>query len=149
MEQANNIPTIKVTFSHKVKMSEQPKITNSTIAANLFRPFYEDYMEYKEAFHVMYLNRANKVIGIQRTSEGGSTSCVVDVKQVLQPAIMANAAGIILCHNHPSGNLDPSSADIAITAQVKEAAKMFDITILDHIILTSESHTSFADEARL
>ena len=79
-------------------------------------------------------------------SSGGITGTVADPRNILQAAILSNATGIILCHNHPSGNLEPSSFDEAITSKIKEAAAYLDIRIMDHIILTSESFYSFADE---
>jgi DNA repair protein RadC len=93
----------------------------------------------------MYLSRANKVLSVMLISEGGTAGTVADVKKILAPAILQNASAIIISHNHPSGNLNPSDADKDLTAKVKEAAKLIDVTLLDHIIMTDEKYYSFAD----
>ena len=92
----------------------------------------------------MLLNRANKVLGIFEVSSGGSTGTVADPKLVFAAAIKANACGIILAHNHPSGNLQPSQADIDLTKKMKEGGKLLEIQILDHVIITTEGYYSFA-----
>lgn len=138
---------IKILYKTKVKAADRPKLTGSYEAAQIFRPFFDDYMEYKEAFHVAYLTRENRVLAVIRVSEGGLSSTVVDARQVMQPAILLNAGCMILAHNHPSGNLKPSDADRNLTNKIREAAKLFDIELLDHIILTADSHYSFADDA--
>jgi DNA repair protein RadC len=95
----------------------------------------------------MLLNRANKVLGITDLSTGGTNGCIIDLKVIFQYAILATASFIILAHNHPSGSLKPSEADIAITRKVKEACKFLDITLLDHLIISpDERYFSLADE---
>lgn len=148
-EQISKAAEIKVVYKTKVAASDRPRITCSQNAVDVLRPFYEDYMELKEAFHVIYLNRANRVIAVIRISEGSATATTVDPKHVMQPAILLNATGMILCHNHPSGNLKPSEADNHLTSTMKSICKMFDIQLLDHIILTLESFYSYADEAEI
>jgi len=93
----------------------------------------------------MLLNRANKVLGIAQISQGGISGTVTDVRIILQYALKANASGIILCHNHPSGNMEPSESDLKITSKLKEAAIIHDITLLDHLIITNEGYHSLAD----
>ena len=96
---------------------------------------------------VMLLNRASRVLGIADLSTGGTNGCLVDLKVVFQFAIKANASSIILAHNHPSGNIKPSQADINITKKVSEGANILDLQILDHLILTpEEKYYSMADE---
>ena len=148
-EQISKAAEIKVVYKTKVKASDRPVITCSQNAVEVLRPFYEDYMELKEAFHVIYLNRANRVIAVIRISEGSTTATTVDAKHIMQPAILLNATGMILCHNHPSGNLKPSEADNHLTKTMKDICKMFDIQLLDHVILTPESFYSYADEAEI
>lgn len=97
----------------------------------------------------MYLNRANRVIGIHRHSTGGVAGTVVDTKQILAVALKSNASSLILCHNHPSLNLQPSQADLEITRKIKQAAQTMDLSLLDHLIITSEGYYSFADEGVL
>lgn len=116
-------------------------------AVKIFREHFDaDELDYRESFFALYLNQANKVLGIKKISESGISSTLVDVRIVLQAALLCNASGIIVAHNHPSGNLNPSSSDIKMTAQIKEASKVMNMTLLDHVILTSDSHYSFADD---
>ena len=97
----------------------------------------------------MLLNRANKVLGFSKISSGGTSGTLVDVKIIFQIALKSNASSIILGHNHPSGNLKPSDADIRITRTIKEAGKMMEIPLVDHLILTDENYYSFADEGMI
>ncbi len=103
----------------------------------------------QEIFAVLFLNRANRVIALETISEGGITGTVVDIRIIMKKAVLHNAISIILCHNHPSGNLQPSRADEMITQKIKEAALLFDIRLLDHIIVSIDGHYSFADEGKL
>jgi DNA repair protein RadC len=98
---------------------------------------------------MLMLNRQNQVLGCHQISKGGMTGTVVDVRVVFQVALKSCATSIILGHNHPSGNLDPSDADKKITRQLSDAGKMLEIPVIDHLILTSDSHLSMADEGYL
>ena len=98
---------------------------------------------------MLLLNRANKVLGYVLLSLGGTAGTVVDPKVIFQAALKTNAHGIILCHNHPSGNLTPSSQDISLTKQLRDAGKFLEIALLDHLILTTEGYYSFADEGQV
>jgi DNA repair protein RadC len=97
-----------------------------------------DSIEHFEEFKLMLLTRSNKVLGIASLSKGGINGTVTDVRIILQFAIKANASGIIICHNHPSGNVQPSESDIAITRKVKELGSVMDIQLLDHLIVVPE-----------
>ena len=99
-----------------------------------------------EEFWVIYLNRSNRIIDKKRISQGGINGTVTDIKVIMKNAIEMLASSFIICHNHPSGNLTPSTADHEITKKIKEAAGLMDIQLLDHIIVTDKSHYSFADE---
>lgn len=142
-----NIAEVKVLYSHKVKASDRIKITNSAKAAEIMREIYDEscQIELKEYSYLMLLNRANKVLGVSLLSVGGVSGCIVDPKIVFQTAIKTAASGIILCHNHPSGSKDPSKTDISLSKKIREGAKLLDISLLDHIILTSESYYSLTD----
>jgi DNA repair protein RadC len=106
--------------------------------------------EQTEEYMLMLLNRSNKVLGISSLSKGGTTGTVVDVKLLLQYTIKVNANAIILCHNHPSGNLQPSEADMTITRKVKDATKLIDIQLLDHLRIIPEGrYYSQGDEGLL
>ena len=101
-------------------------------------------------FKFMLLNSSNKVLGISSLSKGGTTGTVVDVKLLLQYTIKSNANAIIICHNHPSGNLQPSEADMAIIRKIKDSAKLMDIQLLDHLIIIPEGkYYSIGDEGIL
>lgn len=141
----NIVNEIKLSYSRKGNCERL--ITTSYDAMKVFREHFDaDEMDYRESFFALYLNQANKVLGIKKISECGISSTLVDVRIVMQAALLCNASGIIVAHNHPSGNLKPSSCDIKMTNRIKDAAKIMSISLLDHIILTSDAHMSFADE---
>jgi len=110
--------------------------------------FLQALLKFKnnEMFITVYLNNANKIIHHEIISEGGITGTVVDPRIIIKKALSYNAVGIILSHNHPSGNLKPSRADEMLTKKIKDAALLFDIKVLDHIIVSHEGYFSFADE---
>lgn len=125
------------------KAQEQKKITSSNIAFEYFQPLLGDLPH--EEFHVMFLNRANIIIDSIRLSTGGTTGTVMDVKLIIRQAIERLAQGLIVAHNHPSGNTQPSKADSDITHKIKDAALLMDINLLDHIIIAGNEYYSFAD----
>ncbi len=102
-----------------------------------------------EVFAVLFLNRANKINHFEIISEGGITGTVADPRIILRKALEEDAVNIILCHNHPSGSLKPSRADEELTKKIKEAAMLFDIAVMDHIIVSEDGYYSFADEGLL
>lgn len=128
---------------------EKVKITSSADSVRYLRQFYLDDVGIYESFFLMLLNRPNQVIGYVKISQGGITGTVVDPILVAKYAIDSLSKGVILCHNHPSGNLNPSDADRQITEKIKQGLKLFDISVLDHIILTENSYYSFCDEGIL
>jgi DNA repair protein RadC len=99
-----------------------------------------------EVFAVLFLNRANKIKHFEIISSGGMTGTVADPRIILKKALEEEAVSIILCHNHPSGNLKPSKADEELTSKIRNAARFFDIQVLDHIIVSTEGYYSFADD---
>lgn len=122
-------------------------IANSSDAANYFRPFLEDLPH--EEFWVLLLNRSNTVIDKFMISQGGVTGTVIDVKLILKIALEKLACSLILCHNHPSGNMMASEADKKVTRKIKDAAELMEISVLDHVIIAHDQYLSFADEALL
>lgn len=102
-----------------------------------------------EEFWILYLNNSNKILQTQQLSKGGITGTVVDIRLVFKPALQIGAVAIILVHNHPSGTLKPSAADIQLTKKVKVAGETLDIKVLDHLIVTEKAYFSFADEQML
>ncbi len=136
----------------KLKRGEtkKMKIRTSNDCYQAFKLFFDqDTIELTETFLVLFLNRANNTIGWLKVSSGGLTGTVVDVRIILGTALKAAACALILAHNHPSGNTQPSQQDVNITKQIKEAAKFMDITVIDHIIVTDENYYSFADEGMI
>ena len=121
------------------------KITGSKDSETYIRQFYFDDLEVYESFFILLLNRSNNTIGYAKISQGGVSGTVVDVKIIAKYAVESLAAAVILAHNHPSGNLTPSDADIQITTRIQSALKTLDIQCLDHIILTAENYFSFTD----
>lgn len=121
------------------------KITDSQSAFDTIYPHLGDLNH--EEFWVIFLNRANQVIGKQNISKGGVSGTVVDPKVVFKMAVQFPASGIILAHNHPSGNLKPSQADHQLTRKLKEAGRALDIPVLDHLIIGDRDYFSFVDEA--
>jgi DNA repair protein RadC len=145
----NVIAEIKLSYATQVKASERVKISGSKSAYDLLlQNWHPNYIEFLEQFKVLLLNRANKVLGIFEVSSGGCTGTFVDPKLLFAAALKANACCIIMAHNHPSGNLQPSQSDIDLTKKCKEAGKFLEIQVLDHIILSKEGYYSFADEGQ-
>lgn len=143
------VSEIEIIYKPLVKPSRMAKVSCSGDAEKIFRNIWGNSLNYKESFYALYLNRANKVLGYQLISLGGISGTVVDVRCIYQAALKASCSGIILAHNHPSGNKEPSDADIKITKKLKDAGILLDITLLDHLILLPEGYTSLADEGLL
>ena len=106
-------------------------------------------LELQEEFKVILLNRANEALGIYSLSKGGIAGTVVDVRLLFAVALKCNASGVIISHNHPSGNTNPSDADIALTKKVKRCSDFLDITLIDHLIITKNAFYSFSNEGML
>lgn len=123
------------------------KILNSKTAFDYFQPMLEDYQY--ETFWLLLLNRANKILKHVRISEGGVSGTIADPKKIFKISLDNHASGIILCHNHPSGNTKPSESDIKLTNKLKDAGKLLDINIIDHIIIGEQKYFSFADNNML
>jgi len=126
---------------------EKLKVTTSADCAAVFKPLLSDLAH--EEFWVLLLNRNNLVVDKMLVSQGGISGTVIDVRIILKMALDKLASSIILCHNHPSGNLIPSEADKDITKKIKEAGKHMDIPVLDHLIIANDAYFSFADEGLL
>jgi len=123
------------------------QVKGSKDAANFLRPEIGDLSH--EEFWVLFLNRQNKILDKKKLSQGGMTGTVIDVRLVMKLALEKHATSLIFGHNHPSGNLEPSDADRRITRQLKEAAALMEIPVIDHLIVTQSGYFSFADEGML
>lgn len=124
--------------------SEKTPVKSSETVYKLFHPLMGD-LEHEE-FWLLMLNRANRVLGRYKVSQGGLSGTVIDTRIILKKALDNLASSIIVCHNHPSGNKQPSDADLKITEKLKKAAEMLEIKLLDHVIIADKSYFSFADE---
>ena len=144
---AYRVTEIQLSYKTSVKASERPKITCSEDAYKIFLKNWNDKtIELREEFKILLLNRANKVLGIVNISAGGISGTVADPKIIFCSALKANSSSIILVHNHPSGNLQPSQADLKLTNNLVQAGKLLEIHVLDHLTISSESYFSMSDE---
>ncbi|MEK0414546.1 MAG: hypothetical protein RL070_2034 [Bacteroidota bacterium] len=138
---------IKVSYIPKKMLGS--KISCSEDAYHVLKEFYpQDTISLQERFVVAYLNRAHNVIGVYEASVGGLTGTIADPRLILSVALKIAATSIILSHNHPSGNLNPSNTDQELTNKIREACKYLDINVLDHIIITPKTFYSFADSSK-
>jgi DNA repair protein RadC len=142
----SHVADVAVKYSAVVKAKYRKKITSQLDIYPIFHSWYENtgLYEQKEIFCVALVNRANQVLGILKVGEGSATACVADVQYIARAAILAGASAVILCHNHPSGNLNPSDSDKKLTNKIIEALRVLEIGVLDHLIVTPDNgYTSF------
>jgi DNA repair protein RadC len=140
------VAEIQLSYKNNVSPKLRPIITCPKDAYDILLNNWDlNKIEFVEQFKVMLLNRASKVIGLFELSTGGVSATIVDPKLIFAAAIKSNASYIIVCHNHPSGNLKPSNADIKLTQKIAEAGKLLDLPIKDHLIIAVDGYYSFAD----
>lgn len=145
----STVAELSVVYSNSVSPSERQKIVNSKSAFEIFENIWNDQINIYESVYLLLLNRANKVLGYRCISTGGVSGTVVDPKAIYQAALLTNASSVILAHNHPSGNLNPSDADVKLTEKLKAAGYFLDIAFIDHLILADGQYHSFADEGKI
>ena len=147
----NKVSEIRVTYHPEVKREERYVITGSKIAYQIFLKIWDmGTIEYTECFYILLLNRGNQVLGFVKISSGGIAGTIVDSRTVFAPALKGCATGIILAHNHPSGNTRPSNEDIELTRNLRKGGKLLNISVLDHLIVTPfDGYLSFSDEGML
>lgn len=126
---------------------EKKNVNSSVTAFEIMQPFIGDLLH--EEFWILFLNNANRLLGKSQLSKGGIHATLVDVRLIFKKAISTGATSIILCHNHPSGNLTPSHSDIQLTKKIIKGGELLDIKVLDHIIVSQHGYFSFADENRM
>ena len=138
---------VNVKYSKKIV----GKVSNSQTAVDYCKsiPEFINRMEYQEVFAAIYIDYGNNILCHQIIGIGAIAGAIADIRIIVSTALKTLSTYIILCHNHPSGNLKPSDADINLTKQIKKAAQLFEIQVVDHIILTKESYYSFADNCIL
>ncbi len=142
--------TVKLYELKKIQ-SEFPKqkITQSYQAADFIKGFYGDDIEIFESFFILLLNRSNHTIGYAKISQGGTIGTIVDLKLIAKYCVDSLAQGVILAHNHPSGNINFSQADVDVTQKIKKALSYLDVEVIDHIVLTKSAYSSMADDNQL
>lgn len=146
----NQVTELKLVYNLNYKISDRPQINTSVEVYNILRENWNyEIIEFLEEFKIILLNRANRVLGIMPISVGGTAGTISDPKVIFASALKCNAASIILVHNHPSGNLRPSQADIELTRKLKVAGQFLDLPVIEHIILTKNGYLSFADEGMM
>jgi DNA repair protein RadC len=143
------VPEITVSYKDNVKASERAVIKSSRDAADIMAVAFENCMEHHEEVYALFLNRANRVLGISRIAQGGISEAAVDIRIILQTALKVSASAVMLSHNHPSGSTRPSSQDRMLTRNIQAGCNAVGIQLIDHIIVTEESYTSMADEGLL
>lgn len=146
-----SVNEISIRYNGKFKIGQAPKIKSSNCAFEIFNSSWDqNYIGVQEQFKVMLLNNSNRVKGILTLSSGGITATLVDIRILYAVVLKSLTTAIILAHNHPSGNLQPSNADKQLTEKVRKAGELLDIKLLDHLILTPNfQYFSFADEGLL
>ncbi|MDR2918781.1 MAG: JAB domain-containing protein [Tannerella sp.] len=144
-----NIPEITVSYKDNVKTSERFTVKSSLDISKIFKEAHNDCMQHHEEVYVLFMNRANRVMGIMCVGKGGLNEVSVDIRLILQAALKVNSSVLCLAHNHPSGQTAPSIQDIQLTENLKAGCKAVGIRLVDHLIMTEETYTSFADEGLL
>lgn len=145
------VSEIKISYCEKLGIIDSPKLDSSYETAKVLHDIWDsDTIGLKESFKVLLLNNANRVKGTFQVCDGGITGTLVDLRILFAVVLKSLSVGIILAHNHPSGTLNPSKADRLITKRIQKGAKLFDVRVLDHIIITPNgSYYSFADNGEL
>jgi DNA repair protein RadC len=145
----SNLQEIQILYRNKAKKSDRPIVKSSQDAYDYLIGAWSPQIERLEEFVILCLNRANKVLGFSKISSGGISGTVADPKVIFQVALKSNASSILLAHNHPSGNTNPSDNDIQLTKKLKKAGEFLELNVLDHLIITPHTYFSFADESLL
>ncbi|KOF04162.1 DNA repair protein [Roseivirga seohaensis subsp. aquiponti] len=146
----NKFEEVRLVYKNKTRAEDRPQITNANKAYEILRASWDDdQISLLEEAKVLFLDNRLRLMSISSISKGGTTGTVIDPKIVFAMALKRRCSSIILSHNHPSGNLKPSQADISITRKFSEAGKLLDITVSDHIIITDEGYCSMANDGHM
>jgi len=144
------VAEVEVSYKADYKITDRPQINQSSKAYALLKEHWpSNRIELLEEFKIILLNTSNRVLGIADISKGGVSGTLIDPKIVFAIALKTNSSKLILSHNHPSSNLNPSNADIAITKKLKDGGRLLDIEVCDHLIITNYGYYSFADECMM
>jgi DNA repair protein RadC len=141
------VAEVELCYKNKIKASDRPKVKSAQDAFDLLIETWNmNRLDLAEEFKILLLDRSHKCLGISSVAIGGVSACLVDPKIVFATALKSKASSIILCHNHPSGNLSPSPQDIELTRKIASGGKLLEISILDHLIVTSNGYYSMSNE---
>ena len=147
---SNSVPEVDIVIKRTIPFNERPKVTNSKSATEIFRKFWDtDRINVQESFWIMLLDRANNVIGIYNPSKGGIAATIVDSNLIGATALKSLAQAVIVCHNHPSGNLKFSDSDKIMTKKLGKTLKVLEIALLDSMVITETAYNSMADNSEL
>lgn len=142
----HNVATVRLSYNAAQKRAKRQKVSNAKEAYELMLNYWnEDELEHHESFKVILLNPNLQVLGIYNVAEGGMCSVAIDIKLILQAALLSNSHSVIAIHNHPTGNLKPSAEDIGITRDIAIALDIVNVKFKDHLIITKEGYFSFSD----
>lgn len=142
------VPEIRIVYKDEIA-GDRVRVRSSRDVYSVFKSYFEECMQHHEEVKMMCLNQGMRVLGVFTVSVGMITEASVDVRILMQAVLLSNAVSIMIAHNHPSGNRTPSAADRALTKKITECCKLFDVTVLDHMILTDSGYYSFADEGEI
>jgi DNA repair protein RadC len=147
----SNLGEVEVSYKYKSSLNQRPKLSSPHEVFEFAKYlFHQDRLGLQEQFIVIYLNKSNKVIGSCNLFTGSISACVVDVKLILATGLKLMAHGVIVLHNHPSGNMQPSDPDISLTNKIKYALELLDMTLLDHLIVSPDNRfIAFSQEGYL
>lgn len=144
------VTEIEISYRSKVRACDRLKVTKANDAYDiLYYSWNQNKIDFIEEFKILLLDTSNACLGISNISTGGLSSCLVDPRHIFALSLKAKASSLILAHNHPSGNLSPSKADLILTQKLVDAGKLLDIRVLDHLILGNHSYLSMADDGLL
>lgn len=147
MKQTLKVCELQLSYKPKFKISERPVVSDSQQALKILREQWnEETIQLQEEFKILFLNAANRLLGLQNLALGGMDFTIADTRLIFAAALKAGAQKIIIAHNHPSGSPNPSLADKELTQRIKKGAEILGQNLLDHLILTYNDHYSFADE---
>jgi DNA repair protein RadC len=141
------VAEVEITYKNPSDLLQRPKVTQTNDVINIMRNIecMNKHIDYKEIFYAIYMNQGSRVLSVGKISEGTTTSCPVDIRHIMQSAILQNATGLVLCHNHPSEDIEPSRQDKQLTSAVKDAAMIFGIKLIDSVIISSHHYFSFLE----
>ena len=141
---------VELVYRTSTENANKPQLSSPEEVSDYLRSIWnQDHIELQEEFYVLLFNNAMRVLGWSKISSGGRSATIVDVSYIVQLAVLSNASSVIIAHNHPSGTLKPSTADINLTKRIQNALQILSITLKDHIILSRQGYYSFLDHNRM